>query len=134
MASSLTLRAPLRENAAPEVLNANQRITQDTHGGIFVTLFYGILDPATGRLVYCNAGHNPPYLVTASGETHSLEKTGIPLGIFKDAAWQTAQPTGRQTAWCCIRMASEAAGPGEILRRARLQQVVEQARQRCPEL
>jgi len=93
MASSLTLlRAFATENAdAPEqaLRKANQRITQDTRGGMFITLFYAILDPATGRLVYCNAGHNPPYLVTASGETRSLAKTGIPLGIFEDSVWQT---------------------------------------------
>jgi len=79
--------------AAPEqvLLSANRRITQDTHGGLFVTLFYGVLDPHNGLLEYCNAGHNPPYLLEPGGEAASLPKTGVPLGIFPDATWQRRQ-------------------------------------------
>ncbi|MCK4900183.1 MAG: response regulator, partial [Anaerolineales bacterium] len=40
----------------------NERILQDTNAKQFVTVFYGILDPDTGMLVYGNAGHCPPYL------------------------------------------------------------------------
>jgi serine phosphatase RsbU (regulator of sigma subunit) len=93
MASSRTLlRAYATEyfDAPQEVLyHVNRRITQDTHGGLFVTSFYGILDPATGSLLYSNAGHNPPYLLMPTGEPLSLGKTGIPLGIFPDASWET---------------------------------------------
>ena len=73
------------------VLSAvNRRILKDTNANQFVAVFYGILDPATGTLVYCNAGHCPPYLVSAqSGEkVQKLIRTGIPLGIFKDETWE----------------------------------------------
>lgn len=66
---------------------ANRRITADTHGGLFVTLVYAILDPVTGALLYCNAGHNPPLLHHSSGVEQSLTNTGVPLGVFEDAAW-----------------------------------------------
>jgi serine phosphatase RsbU (regulator of sigma subunit)/tetratricopeptide (TPR) repeat protein len=66
---------------------ANLRITADTHGGLFVTLVYAILDPATGELWYCNAGHNPPLLYHSTGAEESLENTGVPLGVFEDARW-----------------------------------------------
>jgi serine phosphatase RsbU (regulator of sigma subunit) len=59
---------------------------------MFVTLFYGILDPRSGTVTYCNAGHNPPYLLNADG-LQPLPTTGLPLGIVGDTSWEvnTAQ-------------------------------------------
>ena len=68
---------------------ANQRLISDVTAGLFVTLFYGILNPSTGRLSYSNAGHPPPYLVSP-GKTatpRALYRTGMPLGISDEAAW-----------------------------------------------
>lgn len=69
---------------------ANQRIIQDTDATRFVTAFFGILDPATGRMVYCNAGHNPPFHFSGRKHeiVHELEKTGMPMGLVEDHAWE----------------------------------------------
>ena len=69
---------------------ANRRITLDTHEGLFITLFYGVLDPTKGTMVYCNAGHNPPFLLHAGGDTEvqALTRTGIPLGIVEETTWE----------------------------------------------
>jgi len=68
----------------------NRRILKDTNANQFVTVFYGILDPSTGTLVYGNAGHCPPYLIsTQSGEeVQTLVRTGVPLGILEDETWE----------------------------------------------
>ncbi len=73
------------------VLSAtNQRMLSDTRAGLFVTVFYGILDPTTGDLVYCNAGHNPPLLLSARdrASVKSLTKTGMALGAVEDTSWE----------------------------------------------
>jgi NarL family two-component system response regulator LiaR len=75
----------------PELLfgAVNERILMDTRASLFVTVFYGILDPISGILTYCNAGHNPPYLLNGEegGSTQGLRRTGIPLGIEEDVTW-----------------------------------------------
>ena len=70
---------------------ANRRILSDAQTDLFVTVFYGVLDPASGWLAYCNAGHNPPYVLRQSCEALALRRTGMPLGILKDAAWEPRQ-------------------------------------------
>jgi len=48
----------------------------------FVTFFYAVLNPGTGELPFANAGHNPPVVVRASGETEMLDGGGPVLGIL----------------------------------------------------
>ena len=69
---------------------ANRRILADARAELFVTVFYGILDPVSGTLTYCNAGHNPPYLlaVESEGKAQALGRTGLPLGILEDERWE----------------------------------------------
>jgi len=57
---------------------------------MFVTTFYGVLDPETGRFRYVNAGHNPPILLSSQRSKHvdQLSKTGMALGVLEEASWQ----------------------------------------------
>jgi sigma-B regulation protein RsbU (phosphoserine phosphatase) len=59
-------------------------------GRRFTTAVLGEYDPATRRLIYVNAGHNPPILRRAGGETEKLEVGGLPLGIDGSAVYDTA--------------------------------------------
>jgi sigma-B regulation protein RsbU (phosphoserine phosphatase) len=70
---------------------ASRRILTDTRSDLFVSVFYGILDPSTGTLNYCNAGHNPPLLLRGGGgEVQELRRTGMFLGVMSDATWERA--------------------------------------------
>ena len=66
---------------------ANRLIASDARDGMFVTLFYAILDEAASSLVYTNAGHNPALLVSAAG-THLLEGRSMALGLDAHASME----------------------------------------------
>ncbi|MGE5222317.1 MAG: SpoIIE family protein phosphatase [Omnitrophica WOR_2 bacterium] len=68
----------------------NQRLLSDTRGSMFVTAFYGILEPHTGRLRYSNAGHPPPYMLSLKKgkPVDQLRPTGMALGLLEDTHWQ----------------------------------------------
>ena len=86
-----TIRATVSHLPTPAdgIAEANRLICADSADGMFVTLFYAMLDPASGKLTYVNAGHNPPLLCRAGdhGEGDLLEElrpTGMALGIVDD--------------------------------------------------
>lgn len=56
----------------------NDTLSEDNEQGMFVTMFIGILDLRTGRLEFCNCGHNPPVY---KGEFLPME-ANAPLGLF----------------------------------------------------
>ena len=61
--------------------------------GRFVTAVLAFLDPASGRLEYCNAGHNPPMLIAGDGSLERLGCGGLVLGIAEDAEYETGECT-----------------------------------------
>lgn len=69
---------------------ANRRILADTQSGLFVSVFYGVVDPYAGALTFANAGHNPPYLLKnhGSARTDLLRRTGMVLGVMEGVEWQ----------------------------------------------
>ena len=68
----------------------NRSIHQAVRGERFITLVLIAIDRATGEFKYVNAGHNPPYLVHASGEIEMLSIGGLLLGMFLEATYESA--------------------------------------------
>src|ERR671910_810323 len=65
-----------------EVLQrVNEALATRIPANMFVTCFYGVLDPRTGSFAYANAGHDLPY-VRRGGEAEELMARGMPLGLM----------------------------------------------------
>jgi serine phosphatase RsbU (regulator of sigma subunit)/anti-sigma regulatory factor (Ser/Thr protein kinase) len=77
------LRGEAPRSISPgEVLRrANEILLPEMPARMFVTCLYLVLEPATGRVVFANAGHLPPYVRSADG-VHELRATGMPLGLL----------------------------------------------------
>ncbi|HZW10568.1 MAG TPA: PP2C family protein-serine/threonine phosphatase [Phycisphaerales bacterium] len=71
---------------------ANRRLASSRIDSTFVTAFFGVYDPRTGRLTYARAGHNPPRLKRGdSGEVLPVDDApGLPLGITDDYQVETS--------------------------------------------
>ena len=67
----------------------NGLLQDDSDTGMFVTLFYGIYDPATNEFTYANGGHNPPLIVHADGSSTVLAMTGgVALGVVPSIQYE----------------------------------------------
>jgi sigma-B regulation protein RsbU (phosphoserine phosphatase) len=72
------------QNPADCLRRVNEAMRAVNDSMMFVTLFYGVLRLDSGRMTYCNAGHNPPYLRRADGRLEPLERSGdAALGIVE---------------------------------------------------
>lgn len=71
--------------ASEAIRIANKLIYHDAKSGMFVTLFYALLDLKQRRITYVNAGHNPPLLFRGNtGGVILLGAKGIALGVLDD--------------------------------------------------
>jgi serine phosphatase RsbU (regulator of sigma subunit)/anti-sigma regulatory factor (Ser/Thr protein kinase) len=79
--SILRAEAPRLVDPGKVLARANELLVPEMPARMFVTCLYGVLEPATGRFVFANAGHNLPYLRTDVGVLE-LRATGLPLGLL----------------------------------------------------
>ncbi len=71
------------------ITEVNQLLYEQNKESMFVTMFYAVLDPASGLLEYVNGGHNLPCLVKPSGEVTWLTgDSGIVLGVIDEFPYQ----------------------------------------------
>ena len=93
-ATRAVLRAAAQRLDKPgEVLAlVNDQVHPDMPGRMFVTCLYGILDVATGRFVFANAGHNLPCVGRRDGAVE-VRATGMPLGMMPGTSYEEAEVT-----------------------------------------
>ena len=79
--------APRLISPATVLARANDLLHGDIPQNMFVTCLYAVLDPATGRLRYANAGHDLPYVRGDRG-VRELRATGMPLGLMAKMTYE----------------------------------------------
>ena len=91
-ATRSVLRASAQRLVTPrEVLErVNEHFCPDMPAKMFVTCLYGVLEPATGRFRFANAGHDLPYVKTADGSVE-LRARGMPLGLMPGMEYEEAE-------------------------------------------
>ena len=77
----LRLAAQSHTSPAEMLQGVNEVLFPNIPTNMFVTCFYAILEPNSGRLSYANAGHDLPYL-HRNGEAEELRARGMPLGLM----------------------------------------------------
>ena len=79
------LRSAAQDNVSPGAVlrRANDLLCPDIPASMFVTCFYAVLDPTTGRLRFANAGHDLPYQ-RHDDKVTELHAAGMPLGLMPD--------------------------------------------------
>jgi sigma-B regulation protein RsbU (phosphoserine phosphatase) len=77
---------------AQVVARVNEELCEEADAGMFVTLLIVILDTATGKIDYCNAGHLAPFLIDANGQISPLDGGHSPaLALANGLKFQSAR-------------------------------------------
>jgi sigma-B regulation protein RsbU (phosphoserine phosphatase) len=87
------VRAFAQDSATPSSIcgSVNRLLCRNMASGRFATFCYARVEAAGGRVVYSNAGHNPPMLIRADGTVATLTQGGMVLGIFTDSVYEQAE-------------------------------------------
>lgn len=86
-----TLRsiAPDHDDPGACADRVNAVLTENNPESMFLTTIYAVLDAATGRLDYINAGHAPILILKADGTVQSYEKNNAAIGLLPDVRYTT---------------------------------------------
>jgi len=88
----LRVTAAKLRNPKAVLSELNNELCRDNETGMFVTIFYGVLNIHTGVVEYSNGGHNPPYILSSSGAVSAVEGTqGMALGVLPNVPYHAKQ-------------------------------------------
>jgi phosphoserine phosphatase RsbU/P len=109
------------------IARVNRELCQNNSDMMFVTLFFGMLRPASGELEFCNAGHNAPYRLNGQEVTAIEGAKGVILGVRPEAVYATGLTSlaPGESIYVFTDGVTEAAdGEGELFAEARLESVL----------
>jgi serine phosphatase RsbU (regulator of sigma subunit) len=127
------VRATVKEIDSPaDVLErANDIIVPDARSGMFVTIFYAVLDLDTGVLEFANAGHNLPLVLRGqNGQLEQLRRGGMALGVQEGnhiQGWKTRLEPGDLLVMYTDGVTEAFSPQGEVFGELRLYQTIESA-------
>jgi len=115
-------------NAIRAVALTNDYLAQE-HGemSMFATVYFAVLNPASGELIYVNAGHETVYVIDSTGIKERLGQTGPAVGLFPEAKFQyrTTQLAPGDTLFACTDGVAEACSDtGAFFTRERLYELL----------
>jgi len=87
------VRAFAQEAVSPASINnsVNRLLCRNMASGRFATFCYARIEPLARRIVYSNAGHNPPLLIRPGGAVAQLSEGGMVLGVFPENQYEQAE-------------------------------------------
>jgi sigma-B regulation protein RsbU (phosphoserine phosphatase) len=88
---SASIRHYNQIDAMRTVALTNDYIAQDNELCMFATLFFGVLDPRNGKLVYINGGHETAFVLDRNGVSKRLLPTGPAVGLIPEAKFEFKQ-------------------------------------------
>jgi sigma-B regulation protein RsbU (phosphoserine phosphatase) len=114
----------------------NRDLWRSTDSVHFVTLFFGVLDPTNGKIVYVNAGHNPPLHLNRDGRVDALDSTGMAAGMFERSEYSVGElilEPGEVLALYTDGVTEAEDPDGEAFEQERLAEILVRERHRSPE-
>lgn len=80
------------KNPSDVLKEVNRLLVEDNLTGMFVSVFYCVVDTITGQISYSNGGHNPPLIVKPDGSSMFLTaESGVALGMFEEIEFKDHQ-------------------------------------------
>ena len=116
--SAVAIHASGQDSPAEVLRRVHQTLVKELETTeMYLTLFYGVIDPREGRITYANAGHSHAFRIAAAGQATRLAATNPPLGIVDlDAYAEATEPwaAGEDFLFLFTDGLSDAIGRGEI--------------------
>jgi serine phosphatase RsbU (regulator of sigma subunit) len=86
--ASLRTRLALGQSLSAIAEAIDRELASTATARLYVTLFLGLFDPATRRLLYVNAGHNPQFVLRPNQAIERMAATGIPIGLLAGRGYE----------------------------------------------